>query len=477
MTHRSKLSKQWSRLVKFCKEVRELFWGDLGDGKYRMVIEKDLKKQIKPTLKFAALTAAVAGAFFLLWGGLAPLDSAAIARGHLVLSGNRKVIQHHDGGRITEILVQDGTEVKVGQPLIILDDITAKADYKISLGTLENLLVNEKRILAEEKNADTIDFSDPLLDPDSPDVQRLIQNQEKLFYNKRKLLASKKEAYTLELNQWQIKVPSLRVQVKSLMKVYDNAKAKLADIERLYNEGHLSRHAYMEGQREYENCEMQLSHARSELATAQQKVKQAEISIMDIDNEYYRAAEEEYRQNHTPLLEWTQRYLRAKEVLEKTTIRAPVDGIITGLQYHTVGGIIPPGYRIMEIIPQSDELIVEAYVPLQEVASIKVGTEAKIQFPAYKQRLVPRIKGEVIYVSADSMSNDRGTPPSPFPGQYDYYVVKVKIDEKDLSRVNYDVKLYPGMDATVFLIRGSRTFLQYLLSPIIDSFHHAFKEA
>ena len=123
----------------------------------------------------------------------------------------------------------------------------------------------------------------------------------------------------------------------------------------------------------------------------------------------------------------------------------------------------------MEIVPQDEDLIVEAFAPTNDIHSLHAGMSAKIQLNPYKQRLVPRISGEVTYVSADKMMNPN------VPGQ-EFFHVKVKIDKDMLKKLNSEVHLYPGMPVTVFMIRGTSTFLQYFLSPIVDSFHKAFKE-
>ena len=122
----------------------------------------------------------------------------------------------------------------------------------------------------------------------------------------------------------------------------------------------------------------------------------------------------------------------------------------------------------MKLVPQNDELIIEAQVMPKDMESIKVGLRTKIQLSAYKSKLVPRVEGEVIYFSADRVSDERNGQP--------YYIARVKIEPEILDKINYDVRLYPGMPADVFIVKGERTFLQYMISPITDSLHRAFKE-
>lgn len=173
--------------------------------------------------------------------------------------------------------------------------------------------------------------------------------------------------------------------------------------------------------------------------------------------------------------EYTAQIAEAKEqlqasldVLDRTTITAPFAGLIKGLEYHTIGGVIPPGGVIMEIIPQNDDLVIEARVSPQDIDIVHKGLTAKVMLSAYKRRFMPRLEGTVIRVSADRFTDERSGVP--------YYTAIVRISEEELASLNKDILLYPGMPADVFIVTGSRTMLNYLFSPIVDSFRRAFKE-
>jgi len=153
--------------------------------------------------------------------------------------------------------------------------------------------------------------------------------------------------------------------------------------------------------------------------------------------------------------------------VERSEIKSPVDGVVTDMQYHTIGGVIASGHKILDIIPQDGNLIVEAKVKLQDIDSIYPGLLAKVQLGAYKSRLVPRIEGKVIYVSADKSTDQQGNS---------FYITRIEIDEEQFNRLSATIKLHPGMPVTVFIVKGTRTFLEYLISPIRDSFFKAFKE-
>ena len=156
------------------------------------------------------------------------------------------------------------------------------------------------------------------------------------------------------------------------------------------------------------------------------------------------------------------------DVLARTVIRSPQAGKITGLKFHTRGGVINPGAPIMDVVPQDDQLIVEARVKVQDIDLVHKGLAAKVMLSAYKSRFVPRLAGKVIQVSADRFTDERS-------GEA-YYLARVSIDDGTLAKLSKHVELYPGMPAEVFITTGESTLLQYLASPIIDSFRRSFKE-
>jgi HlyD family type I secretion membrane fusion protein len=207
----------------------------------------------------------------------------------------------------------------------------------------------------------------------------------------------------------------------------------------------------------------------TQISNLKQSIAEAELEMLNTETEFQQHVANEYKENHAQLLEIREKYNAAVDRLKRTKIKAPSDGIITDLQYFTVGGVVSPGSKILDIVPQDDTLLVEAEVNPQDIDSIHIGLLARVQLQAYKARLVPRISGEVVYISADVIT-ERGT------GKPPYYIVKVKLSQEEIRSLVADIKLYPGMPASVFIVKGERTFLQYLISPIRDSFYKAFKE-
>ncbi len=447
-----------------------LFATSIEKSQYFLHVKGDLKKEASKPVKFAIGVVFSAVFFFVIWGGLAPLDSAIMAQGSVVLSGNRQVIQHDSGGIIKAILVKDGDTVSANQPLIELNPTQAAASVNISLSQLRTSLAIERRLLAEESGFDSMDFTSEYLDPNDQEVQRLIANQNQLFSLRKAMLQGKLDSINKQIEQLQEKMIGEKGQLKSVQSQLSTARANAADAEKLFKTGAVNKLYLMQNQNEVQRLEGSESQVKASIAVTEQSIIEAQIQLLNSKNEFMHRIEEEYKQNHVMLLESEQKYLHAKEMLDRTIIRSPVDGVISSTSYHTIGGVISPGMKIMEITPQNDDLIIDAFVSPNEVNSLRVGIPVKIQLNPYKQRLVPRIDGEVIYVSANTIVHEQGA------AKNEFFLVKIKINHKAIASLNTDVKLYPGMPVTVFIIRGTRTFLQYMLSPIIDSFHKAFKE-
>jgi len=323
---------------------------------------KELKERTQSAKKFGFVILGVFVGVFILWGGFAELDSAAVSQGKIIPSENQQTIQHLEGGMIEKIHVEDGQVVKKGDPLISLSNIASRAKTQ---------LLNE-RITGLEAQKKSISIQ-----------LRLINNEYKDTF--------------------------------SLFKKGLVSKTRVSALER----------------------------------------KKAEL--IGREGEYV-----------SQIAEVQEQLLASLDVLERATIDSPFDGIVKGLNYHTIGGVIPPGGVIMEIIPQNNELVIEAKISPQDIDVVHKGLTAKVMLSAYRRRFMPRLKGTVIKVSADRFTDRRTGVP--------YYTAIIKINEEELASLNKDILLYPGMPADVFIVTGSRTMLNYLFSPILESFRKSFKE-
>ncbi|RZI47780.1 HlyD family type I secretion periplasmic adaptor subunit [Rickettsiales endosymbiont of Peranema trichophorum] len=432
---------------------------------------EELSEMIKKPIRFALVTILIAFMVFVVWGGLAPLDSAVIAHGSVVLSENRKTIQHKEGGVIEKILVRDGESVRAGQELMVLSDKAAKAKVEQSLSQLRIWKAVEVRLLGEQLGAKELEFKGELFDMSVPEVLQMIQNQRLLFEAKMRFLNGKIEAEKKEIERFKALAGSHRETLKALESQYRLLKEQVEDAEELYKEGHVRKSDLFQYRRALEDMEGRISDIKGRIEEYEALKLTKEIERFNWEHRHNEELNRELREAHEKVLYFEEEYEASKDILERTVIKSPSDGIVAHMKYHTVGGVIHPATPLMEIIPQDDELLAEVQVLPKDIESVHPGLLVRIQLSAYKTRLVPRVEGRVVYVSADKHYDER-LHPSQQP-----YIVRVSFDQSELERINYDMKLSPGMPVDVFIVKGERTFLQYMLSPIIDSFHKAFKEA
>jgi HlyD family type I secretion membrane fusion protein len=429
---------------------------------------------MRPPLLFCAAAIAIGIAIFGIWGGWAPLDSAAIATGQITLSAKRKAIQHLEGGVVEAIWVKEGERVEKEAPLVTLSPTGVDSQLQRVLWQLKAAKVLEKRLIAQEKLtslsggsiATRLDFSDSLLANPDESVRQLIKTQEQLFDAKIK----EQQAF---VSGQQESIKTYQAQIETLEKVLTGVREKLKGFKELYAKNIIPKFgAGVAGLFEVQKELLEMETERTRLKSL---ISEAEYKILQYKENFRSQTSAEYRENHLHVLEFEQEYRQLKDIADRTVVRAPVAGIVTGLEVHTVGGVVHPGAKLMDIVPQDDELIIEAAVNPQDVESVFPGLKAKIQLNAYKARFIPRLSGEVLSVSADVLHNSPGSSAIQTPGNT-YYLVRIRVSETALKRLTLPVVLTPGMPVTVFIVKGSRTLLQYLLSPIRDSFHKAFKE-
>ena len=437
---------------------------------YKNDHEQELRSMIRSPIKAAFMVISVGVGFFLIWGGLAPLDKASIARGSVIVSGNHKTIQHLEGGVIDQINVVEGQQVKEGDVLVILNDTSDRASVQVEKSRLTFALAVDARLLAEQDKMESIYWDPNIFDLNNVEVKQIIKTQNHLFETGKRAYKGKISTHEEQIGSYQEQIIGNQAQLASYESQLKTLGEELANIEALFAKGLALKTRVNELKRAYDDVNGRRAQIKASILSSRQEIAARNSEILNIENEYQQKIAAEMKENHSQLLEHNEQYNAYLDILQKKVIKAPANGVVTDLQVHTIGGVIGPGAKIMDLVPEDQKLIIEAEVNTQDIESIHVGMTAKISIDAYKSRLVPRLNGKVIYVSADKTFDQRNPQVPP------HYIARIEIDDSELDNLVADVKLYPGMPVSVFIVKGTRTFLQYLLSPITDSFYKAFKE-
>ncbi len=469
ITFKIRVWARWLNEVEYLKALHKyMTTKSMDDTGFSQKVEKDLRLTISGPIKLGFAVIGIGIGVFVIWGGTAPLDSAALAEGVVTVSGHHKTIQHLEGGIIEKIFVQDGQVVNKGSILIKLNDSNAKAQMQIMATQLNFANAMQARLLAERDGAEQIIWNEKAFDFSDPEIKEILRTQENLFRYRRDELKANHAIITERIAQNQEEIIGLEARKASYESQTKLVHEELKNTEDLFAKGLALRPKLLELKRHIDELTAGLAETKSRIAASRESIAENKLKMLNIENEYQKELSKELRDNHSLILDLTEKYNAIKDVVARTDIRAPSAGIVTDLQYHTVGGVIAPGHKILDIVPQNEQMIIEAKIKPQDIDSIYPGLLAKIQLGAYKSRLVPRIEGTVIYVSADKFTEQQ-------TGQ-SYYIARITINDTQINRLNATIKLHPGMPVTVFIVKGTRTFLEYLISPIRDSFFKAFKE-
>lgn len=405
---------------------------------------------------------------FGTWAALAPLDSAVIALGVVKVEGNRKTVKHLDGGIVKELLVKEGDRVEKGQVLIRLDETDARARIDIFSGQYDSLKALESRLLAERDGLDTIRFPDFLLDRAGDDnVFEMLAGQINVFETRRASLAGQIAVLQQRIAQLRTQIGGFQAQKRSQERQLELIREELAGTRELHEKGYAPKTRVLALERKAASIEGESGELIADIARTRQAIGEAKLQIAQLQKERLAEATTELRDVQTRLGDVEPRLGWAKEMLSRTELAAPEAGYVLGLTAFTVGGVIAPGERVLDIVPADNTLIIEARIQPSDIDDVYAGMPAEVQLTAYKRRVVPTVDGVLTWVSADRLTDDRS-------GEA-YYVAYVEIDPESLAEVG-EIRLYPGMPAQVMIATGARTAFDYLIGPLTSSFDRAFRE-
>lgn len=403
----------------------------------------------------------------IVWAATAPLDSAVLATGQVVVEGERKVVQHLEGGIVEEILVKDGDFVNKGDVLVVLDDTRAGSSLEIIKAQLYAAQALEARLLAERNDADQIQFPPALLEDPSPAVQKIIAGQQELFTAHRKTFTGQTQLLNQRIAQYREQITGKRAEQKSREQQIAIYHEEIAGLETLSAQGNVSKFYLLQKKRELARLEGEEGRYRSDVALLEQGIGEARLQIEQLTKSNMEEVVANLRQTQDEIAGLEERFIAARDVLERIRITAPASGVVIGLVVHTSGAVIGSGSKILEIVPQDAELIFEVRVPLTDIDDVEVGQKAVVRLSAFSFRNNLLIEGEVIHASADRVT-DPQTGAS-------YYDVRIRVPKEQLVTLGA-ARLQPGMPVEAQIKTGERTMLQYLLTPVTDIVARAFRE-
>ena len=407
------------------------------------------------------------------WAALAPLDSAALAPGNVVVESNRKLVQHPDGGVVERIVVEEGDEVADQQLLIKLDPTEQQANFEAVRQKLNSALARRARLIAERDAADGVDFPrelDQLAENGSRQARQVMATARSQFRERRESLQGQISIQREKIAQLRDKIAGLEAQRSSNERQVDIMTDELADLRELYEQGYYPRTRILQMERELAQLDGQIGSASAQIAQAQNSISEARLQIEQVRQEFNEKVSQALSETQDEIGELRQRLVVAAQKLERTAIRAPQPGVVQSMTVHTVGGVVRAGEEIMQVIPVQDRLIIEAEVSPRDIDIVSAGQEAEVRMSALSGANTPTLAGNVTRVSADRIVQESEGGQS-----RSFYSARIEISPKELQKLGQQ-KLQAGMPAEVLINTGEQTVLDYLTRPITDAMSRGFIE-
>ncbi len=406
---------------------------------------------------------------FGTWATIAPLRSAVVADGSVKLYSNRKKIQNLEGGVVREILVKDGDKVGAGDVLIRMDDTHVKSTLTKLQNKYDAIRARSARLVCEKNWCSAIDFPEELARRATvfPEVRAALDNEVALFEARRETREGEVSILNQKILQLEKQINGEEAQLESKRRQVVLVREELSGLQTLFDKGLTEKHRLIALQREAARLSGEVGQHTAEMARVATQVAEAQLKILQVRRSFQEEIADTLREAEHEVADLDARIAEAKHLLEQTEIRAPVSGVVVGLEVHTVGGVIGSGETILEIVPADDKLLIEARVSVRDVENLTVGQPSFVRLTAFKQRTTPMVDGILSYISADSITDERS--------QKSYYLVRVEVPEESILVLG-DQKLQPGMPAEIIVATGERTALQYLSQPILDGLSRAWRE-
>lgn len=391
-----------------------------------------------------------------LWAAFAPLSSAVLAPGSVIVKSSRKTVQHLEGGILRELRVNDGDRVRAGEVLMRLDDTQARAQLETMRSQLIAAQALEARLIAERDDQHDIAFADSDFVVGDKRVREARSSERQVFEARRAARLGEIDVLRsrgVELEQ-QIRGLEANSQSKlSLAKSYDS---EIKDLSELLRQGFVSNERLRDQERSLSRLQAEIADQRSAIARAKVQRGEAQLQMLQITQRFRSEVANQLADTQSRIYELREQLRALQDTLDRTEIRAPVDGMVMGLAVHTLGGVVAPGSRLLDIVPGAADLLVEVEIQPNDIDRIALGKPAEIRFSAFKSATTPILEGELVYVSADRFTNEKTGAP--------YYLARVALTERGRRELGRR-ELMPGMPAEVLIATGDRTLLNYLLKP------------
>lgn len=429
----------------------------------------DLKMRLRRPMVVGAIVVGVFVFGLGLWAAVTPISSGISAVGQVRVESNRKTLRRREAGTVRAIYVKEGDRVRAGQPLILFDETQARTQVTVLQNAADSFTAQSARFEAEATGKGSISFPKELMARMSdPQVAAAVRDQQFLFTSRLQLHNSQVSVLNQRIDQLDTRVEGLQAQVDSIDEQIRLTEEELSGYRELNAKGYAPKTLILRYERSLAELSGRKGATISDITRTREQMGETRMQLNSMRGERQSQAAEGLRDMQTRLADVTPRLAAATQTLSETVIRAPVDGYVLNLTQFTIGGVAGGGEVLMDVVPANESLVVSAKVRPQDIDDIRIGMSAKVQLVGLNQRFVSPIPATVMAVSADQRVDERN-------GQ-GYFVADLRIKPADVAKSINGARLKPGMPAQVLIVTGKRTIFSYLISPITDTLHDAFRE-
>lgn len=415
-------------------------------------------------------------ALLLLVGGLggwlafAQLSGAVIATGELRKESNRQVVQHPDGGIVSEILVREGEVVEAGDVLLRLDETRRRAELAIVDVQLDEAMARMARLTAERDGLLTMPVLAELESrlSENADIASVVEGQRKLFDARLDSMAAEKAQLESRIDQTEKRIVGAEEQIVASTLQYELIQEEIDAQQALFEKGLATAAPLSTLKREGARLQGEIARLRATIAEARSEIAATRVALLQLDGDRREEAIDELRTLHASVAELKQRRIAIADQLLRMEVRAPRAGIIDALAIHARQSVIKPADPLLYIVPKDEALVVAVEVTPTEIDSVYLGQSVDVRFPAFNTRITPSVGGRVHSVSADRRIDDQ-------TGE-SFYAVEIALDDTSFDDAIDQVTLLPGMPVEAYLLTDGRTPISYLTKPLTDQIARAMRE-
>jgi protease secretion system membrane fusion protein len=406
---------------------------------------------------------------FLLWAALAPLDEGVPTSGLVTIDTKRKAVQHLTGGVVKSVHVKEGQIVHEGDPLMEIDPSSTQASFENVRQRYYSLRATESRLMAEQGGRESINFHPDLLnDKDSPLAADLIVSQEGLFTARRMALQAEIQAIEETIVGLEGSISGYRGLQEARRSQLNLLKEEIQGVSELVKDGYAPRNSLLALQRTQAETIGALSELQGNIERSRSSLAEAKLRVTQKNQEFRQTIDRELAEIRGQVDAESERFNAIKIDLARTVIRAPASGQVVGFMAQTVGGVVGPGQKIMDIVPQDEPLLLETHIPPHLIDRVQPGLDVDVRFSAFAHSPLLVVPGKVDSVSLDLIFNEQ-------QGSMPYYLARVTVTEKGMKKLG-NRRLQAGMPVEVVVITGERSMLTYILHPLLKRLASSMKE-